>query len=111
MLHALPYATRTSVPWRQGEFVSHVAGNTELSEFIIANISDKLEARLAGVLDARRLKDTAIRFFARDRLPSLKDEWWTRVPGMWRFTRAQADRVGTLRGLLRVLQLNLFLMN
>jgi asparagine synthetase B (glutamine-hydrolysing) len=110
-LHALPYATRTSVPWRQGEFVSHVAGNAELYEFIIANISDKLDARLAGVLDARRLKDTAIRFFGRDRLPPLKDEWWTRVPGMWRFTKAKADRVGTLRGLLRVLQLNLFLTN
>jgi hypothetical protein len=31
------------------------------------------------------------------------------VPGGWRFARERVDKVGTLRSLLRIMQLNIYL--
>jgi len=110
-LHTLPYAKKTSVPWDDKAFIGLVTGNENLHRFILGELSDNLDSRLGDIFDQDRLRRTAAQFFNGGALPPLRSEWWTHIPGAWRFTRQTLDRVGTLRGLLRILQINLFLKN
>ena len=108
-LDAVPYATKTSVPWDEADFLRGVRESSTLRDFILRHLSLGLDERLDEVFDRPRLADTAKRLFAGEKLPPLRAEWWSVIPGAWRLSRQRQDRVGTLRGLLRVLQINLYL--
>jgi len=110
-LNSFPYATKTSVPWQEKEFVQLVARDKTLSEFIIKQITVDLDERLADIFDSDRLHVATKQFFNSEKLSPLHNEWWAHIPGAWRFGKQSNDRVGTLRGLLRVLQINIFLKN
>lgn len=106
-LDALPYAARTSVPWDEADFVRSVRESPALHDFFLHHLDHGLDERLGEVFDRPTLGETARRLFAGEKLPRLRAEWWAAIPGAWRLSRQRQDRVGTLRGLLRVLQLNL----
>jgi hypothetical protein len=108
-LHSIPYARKTSVPWEEKEFIRLVNAEPGLKAFLIDQLTAGMDSRLAEIFDVARLGEAAKRFFNGEALPPLSREWWVHLPGGWRFTRTSDDRVGTLRSLLRVLQLNLFL--
>lgn len=108
-IDAIPYASKTSVPWDEADFVCIVRETPSLRDFILRNLDADLDERLAEVFDRARLAETTRKFFSGEKLPPLRSEWWTAIPGAWRLSRQKQDRVGTLRGLLRVLQINLYL--
>ena len=108
-LHALPYSRRDSVPWWPPQFISITAQNTDLYEFIVSSLTDNLNPGLAELLDHGRLGESIPRLFSGLPLPPLRGEWWTRIPGLWRYSRAPHDKVGAVRGALRLFGLNLYL--
>lgn len=108
-LHALGYSKRAAVPWGPRQFTKIVSHNDDLFNYIVGNLVENLDPRLSQILDSKRLRKTIVPLFKDQALPPLRKEWWTFLPGMWRFSRERYDRVGAVRGALRLLGLNLYL--
>lgn len=108
-LDAMPYAEKRSVPWQQDEFIRLINTQPNLRNFILEQVTIGLDPRLASIFNVTRIEDTAKCLFNGSPLPSLSTNWWVKLPGAWRFSKQSQGRVGALPGLLRLLQLNLFL--
>lgn len=108
-LHAIPYSKRDSVPWRPPQFIRLTAENDELRKFIVYELTDGLNPRLAEMFDQDRLAETIPVLFLNGKIPPLRGDWWVRLPGLWRYSRDRYDKVGALRGALRLLGLSLYL--
>jgi hypothetical protein len=108
-LDAVPYAKRDSVPWWPPEFTRITAGNSDIYDFVVSNLVDNMHPQLREVFDRGRLAATIPALFRNQRIPRLKREWWVRLPGLWRFSRERYDKVGAVRGALRLLGLSLYL--
>ena len=108
-LAAVPYSRKTSVPWDESIFLKLVGERPQLKEFIVANLSSSLGDRLGALFDRPRLEALARSYLDGAKLPPFRDDWWSRIPGGWRFARERVDKVGTLRSLLRIMQLNIYL--
>jgi len=108
-LHSIPYSKRDSVPWRPSQFSRMTAENKALRTFIVSNLTNNLNPQLAELFDRERLAATILPIFQKNDLPPLRSDWWARIPGMWRFARDRHDKVGALRGALRLLGLSLYL--
>lgn len=108
-LSAVPYSRKTSVPWDEAVFLQAVRRQPDLQDFILGHLSDGLCSALATMFDRDRLSALACAYLQGDKLPPYRDDWWSRMPGGWRFARERTDKVGTLRSLLRILQLNIYL--
>lgn len=108
-LAGVPYSRKTSVPWDEAVFLKLVAERPELKRFIIDNLSTGLCEPLGALFDRPRLEALALAYLEGRKLPPYRDDLWARIPGGWRFARERADKVGTLRSLLRIMQLNIFL--
>jgi hypothetical protein len=108
-LAAIPYSRKTSVPWDESVFRSLISSHADVKSFIEDNVTTKLCSELGALLDKPRLTAMARAYFEGRGLPPYRGDWWARIPGGWRLSRARADRVGTLRSLLRIMQLNIYL--
>jgi hypothetical protein len=110
-LSLIPYAASRSVPWSQSEFLKLVSQSEETRRFIIENLTSNLNPRLSLAIDSDRVARTAHALFGGLPLPSISPQWWGRLPILWRFATHKEGRVGALPGLLRLLQVNLYLNN
>lgn len=108
-LHAIPYSKRDSVPWWPPQFVRITEKNEALCDFIVSNLTDKLNPQLAALFDQKRLAQTIPALFQNRHIPPLGRDWWVRLPGLWRFSRDRYDKVGPVRSALRLLGLTLYL--
>jgi len=108
-LHSIPYSKRDSVPWWPPQFVRITEKNDALYDFIVSNLTDNLNPQLAELFDQKRLTKTIPVLFQNGDVPPLRRDWWARLPGLWRFSRDQYDRVGAVRSALRLLGLTLYL--
>ena len=108
-LHSIPYSQRDSVPWWPPQFIRITTDNPNIYDFIVSNLIDNLHPQLAELFDRQRLLETIPILFSGRKLPHLQREWWIRFPGLWRFSQESNDRVGAVRGALRLLGLNLYL--
>jgi hypothetical protein len=105
----VPYSRKTSVPWDEAVFLRLVAERPELKPFILDNVGTGLCDAIGTLFDKPRLEALALAYLDGRKLPPYRDDWWARIPGGWRFSRERVDKVGTLRSLLRIMQLNIFL--
>jgi len=108
-LHSIRYSQRDSVPWWPPQFIQICRDNSSIRDFIISNLVDNMPSQLAELFDRPRLARTIPALFSAQRLPHLRHEWWIDVPGMWRFSKEHLDKVGPVRGALRLLGLSLYL--
>ncbi|MFP5396835.1 MAG: asparagine synthase-related protein [Gammaproteobacteria bacterium] len=108
-LAALPYSRKTSVPWDEAVFLRLLAERPQIKDFIVGHLTDRLCEPLASMFDRTRLAALARCYLSGAKLPPYRDDWLSRVPGGWRFARERVDKVGTLRSLLRIMQLNIYL--
>jgi hypothetical protein len=108
-LAAVPYSRKTSVPWDEAVFLRLLSEHAEVRAFIVGQLTDRLCEPLQALFDRGRLADLARCYLSGDKLPPYRDDWWSRLPGGWRFARERVDKVGTLRSLLRIMQLNIYL--
>jgi hypothetical protein len=108
-LHSIPYSKRDSVPWWPPQFVRITASDRALYDFIVSNLTDNLAPQLAELFDQKRLAKTIPALFRNSEVPPLRQDWWVHLPGLWRFSRDRHDRVGAVRGALRLLGLTLYL--
>jgi hypothetical protein len=110
-LNVLPYAKKTSVPWRPPQFAAILRENRALAEFIVDALTRRLDPRLQDLLDQERLHATLTALITGRGLPPLRTDWWARIPGLWRFGRQRSDGVSAMQGALRLVNLNLYLTN
>lgn len=108
-LAALPYSTKTSVPWDEAVFLRLLAARPQVKTFILGHLTRQLCEPLASLFDRARLAELARCYLSGEKLPPYRNDWLARVPGAWRFARERVDKVGTLRSLLRIMQLNIYL--
>lgn len=108
-LAALPYSGKTSVPWDEAVFLRLLAERPSIKAFILGHLTEHLCEPLAALFDRTRLAELARCYLSGAKLPPYRGDWWSRVPGGWRFARERVDKVGTLRSLLRIMQLNIYL--
>jgi len=110
-LAQLPYSTSTAVPWHPPQFINIASKNKYLHDFLIDNLVNALDTRLEQLFDIPRLNKAILSLFSNQPLPPLRREWIYRLPGFWRFAPKRVDKVGAVRGAVRLLNLNLYLKN
>jgi len=108
-LHSIPYSKRDSVPWWPPQFVRITEKNEALYDFIVSNLTERLNPQLGDLLNQKRLAETIPLLFQNRHIPPLRRDWWVRLPGLWRFSQDRYDKVGAVRSALRLLGLSLYL--
>jgi len=107
-LHSIPYSKADSLPLGQ-TFAKALRVNPRLQDFISQNLLDNLVPQLQEVLDIRRVRATMEAIVRGKTLPPVQWRLVDRIPGAWRFAKERRNRVHAAVGLLRLLELNLYL--
>ena len=108
-LNSLPYSKKTSVPWRPPQFAGLMSADPQLSRYIVDELTSRLDTRLQALVDEGRLRTMLTAFSSREPLPTLRGQWWTRLPGLWRYAGDAKDGVTPVQAVLRLLNINLYL--
>jgi len=105
-INTLPYSIKDSLPLGHTSYEFFCSENSS-NNYILENF-ESIHPGLLEVLDEKQFKKTLSALLKNESLPEMRKKWVDKIPGAWRFSH-QRNLVHPLTGILRLLELNLFL--